>query len=132
MIATAILIILAAICNAVMDICSHKYHQSIFYWKFNLNDQWWDAETSWRNKYINRTPSLGRRKIKVGYLEFNLHPAFTDAWHFFKSLMIIFLFLAIAICPAESIKESIFVFVVGGIIYNTTFSLFYKKILIRK
>lgn len=130
MIATAILIILAAICNAVMDVVSHKYRLSIFaYDDFKEHDQFWDASISWRNKYVGLSPQNGRRKM---FWNINLHPAFTDAWHLFKSLMIIFLFLAIAICPTESIKESIFVFVAVGIIYNTTFSLFYKRILIKK
>ena len=128
---TAILITLAAICNAVMDVCSHKYQQSIFYWKY-FNDQWWDAQISWKNKYYLEKVSNGRRKVRIGYLQFNLHSAFTDAWNLFKSLMIIFLFLAIATCPTENIKESAAVFIGGGILYNLTFSLFYKRILIKK
>jgi len=131
MILTAILIILAAICNSVMDICSHKYQQSIFYWKY-FNDQFWDATISWKNKYYLGKVSNGRRKVRIGYLQFNYPVQITDAWHLFKTIMIFAFIGAIATCPTQNIKESLFVFIVGGIIYNCTFSLFYKLILIRK
>lgn len=130
MIATAILIILAAICNAVMDVVSHKYNQSIFaYDDFKEHDQFWDASISWRNKYIGLSQYNGRRKL---FWNINYPVQITDAFHLFKMIMIFAFIGAIAICPTESIKESIIVFVVGGIIYNTTFSLFYKRILIKR
>jgi hypothetical protein len=125
---TFTLISIAAICNAIMDIVSHKFLVSIFNSK-RFNRQFWDAELSWRNKYVGLSPQNGRRKL---FWNINLHPAFTDAFHLFKTIMIFAFIGAIATCPTNNIKESLFVFIVGGIIYNCTFSLFYKLILIRK
>jgi hypothetical protein len=128
MITTFILISIAAICNAIMDIVSHKFLISIFNSK-RFNRQFWDAELSWRNKYVGLSPQNGRRKL---IWQFNYPVQITDAWHLFKTIMIFAFIGAIATCPTQNIKESLFVFIVGGIIYNLTFSLFYKLILIRK
>jgi len=124
-----ILIALAAICNAVMDICSHHYYYSVF---TMFNSQYWNANVSWANKYINGEPSIGRKKWLYGML--NIPVQITDAWHLFKSLMIVFLISAIPFCPSNELglPEWIYysaVIIAGGTVWNLTFNLFYKHLL---
>lgn len=117
---SVIFVILAAICNAVMDKISFHYYKSIF---VKYKPLFWYPQVSWKNKYINGNPMYGRRK----FLGFNLHPAFTDAWHFFKSGMIIFLVLAIVFYnPIVNIWIDIIIF---GALWNVIFVQFFNNIL---
>jgi len=118
--------ILASICNSVMDTSSHHYHTSILK-KFNPN--WWNAEVSWKNKYVNGDPSLGFRKI---WKNINYPVQLTDCWHFFKTLMIIFLTLSVVTFDSDLIVESYYYLLYVGLygtVWNVVFSLFYDKIL---
>jgi hypothetical protein len=74
---------LAAVCNAVMDKSVHHYPISKLK---KLNPNFWNGEISWRNKYVNGDPKLGRVKW---YFGFNKPVQLTDAFHMFKMLMII-------------------------------------------
>ena len=85
---TLILIFIAGLSNGIMDAVSFNFQHKLF-----RDKPWWDNNPftgSWKNKYRNRNeraalkllPSLGV------YL-------FTDAWHFFKNLMIFSLLGAI-------------------------------------
>lgn len=115
-----IFVILAAICNAIMDKISFHYYKSIF---VRYKPLFWYPQVSWKNKYINGNPMYGRRK----FLGFKLHPAFTDAWHFFKSGMIIFLVLAIVFYnPIVNIWIDIIIF---GALWNIVFVQFFNNIL---
>jgi len=120
-------ICLAAICNAIMDTLSHHYPVSIFKYK---DKQWWDPSVSWRNKYNLGKVYLGRRKFNGLII-----PVFlTDAWHLFKQLMIVFIFLSIVTFENICVND-IFGFVVILLIYGFSwwafFTLFYKRILRR-
>lgn len=118
-----ILIILAATCNAVMDICSHKFNSSVF---SKLNPWWWNAEISWKNKYINRNPSEGRKKL---FWKINYPVQLTDAWHFFKMLMLVLICLAVVFYrPVFNWWADILYF---GTAWNCTFSLFYSKVFVK-
>lgn len=126
-----IFIILAAICNAVMDTSVHHFHTS----KFNtLNPYFWDGEISWKNKYIDGDPSKGRVKWYFGV---NKPVQITDAFHFFKMLMITFICLSVITfdkCAVlfgceYSVLNFLVILGVYGTIWNTVFSLFYNKIL---
>ena len=94
-----ILIFLAGIANAIMDTTQFHFEQSIFR---KLNKQWWDGTVSWKNKYINRVVRCGKRKILNGL--FNYPVLLTDAFHLFKSLMIIFICLAVVFYTPISVK----------------------------
>lgn len=125
-----ILIGLAAICNAVMDVTQFHYDNSSF---SKLNKQWWDGTVSWKNKYIAGDPRQGRTKWFNGY--FTKPVQITDAFHFFKTLMIIFICCAIAFfepLPLYGETKSIIYYPLNilllGITWNVTFSLFYKTI----
>ena len=131
---------LAAICNALMDISAHKFESSIFSHKDPFI---WDAKVSWKNKYNNRDPELGRRRWFYGLIV--LHPAFTDAWHFAKSLMIVCICAVVALLDYEVIthlnmittqygfiKLTIGIFLILGISWNVTFSFFYDVVFRKK
>ncbi len=126
-----ILIALAAMCNAVMDTSVHHYHSSILK---NLNPYFWDGEISWRNKYNNGDPNQGRVKWFLGLAK---PVQITDAFHFFKMLMIIFITLSILTFNKCEVLVGCeyhwysFLGLLGiyGVLWNTTFSLFYNKIL---
>ena len=129
-----VFIILAAICNAIMDKTQFHYHRSIFY-TWNLNRYWWNGAVSWRNKYINHDVSQGRRKILNSHLNYPVQ--LTDAFHFFKMLMIIFLCCSIiTFNPCDvfidctiHVVNFLLILLFYGIIWNTTFKIFFKYIL---
>ena len=126
-----IFITLAAICNAIMDTSVHHYSTSVFK---KLKPEFWNGEISWKSKYINGDFNKGRVKWI-----FNLDKPvqLTDAFHFFKMLMIIFICLSIMTfdkcasfigCEYQWYSFTIML-LIYGIIWNSTFSLFYNKIL---
>jgi len=126
-----LLFLLASICNAVMDTSVHHYSTSIF---TKLNPLWWNGETSWKNKYVNGDSAQGRVKWLFGM---NKPVQLTDAFHFFKMLMIVFICGSIVTFNPSLVFINLpipwytylFVFFIYGFIWNMTFSLFYNKIL---
>jgi len=123
-----IFLILASICNAIMDTSVHHYDSSIF---TNYNMLWWDGEISWKNKYVDGDTEKGRVKWFFGI---NKPVQLTDAFHFFKMFMIIFICLAI-VCGVFGVIEHqwytfLSLFIGYGITWNVVFSRFYDKILI--
>jgi hypothetical protein len=139
-----IFIVLASICNAVMDILSHHYTRSIF---SKLDREWWNPFYSWKNKYLYGDPDNGR--LTIYYLtnipkwvkrligDFNYPVQLTDAWHLFKMLMIIFICLSIItfdkkevlINSSYNIVTFPIILLVYGLTWNLTFTLFYKHLL---
>ena len=120
-----LLVALAAICNAVMDVISFHYKQSIF---TKYNPQWWNPAISWKNKYIDWDNDVRMEKvIYIGNLFSIKYPTFlTDAWHFFKSLMIVLLGFAIVFYnPVVNIYVDI---ILVGLAWNLIFNVFYNKI----
>lgn len=120
-----LLVALAAICNAVMDVISFHYKQSIF---TKYNPQWWNPAISWKNKYIDWDNDVRMEKvIYIGNLFSIKYPTFlTDAWHFFKSLMIVLLGFAIVLyVPVVNIYVDI---ILVGLAWNLIFNVFYNKI----
>ncbi len=81
-----ILFALAAACNAVGDKLAHHFTSSVFK---NLDPYFWDPMISWKNKWVN-----GKRRKLIGPINYPVQ--LTDAWHFFKSLMLVFLGFAVA------------------------------------
>ncbi len=117
---TLIAIILAAVCNAVMDTTTHHYGNSIFR-RFPIN--YWNPERSWQNKYHEETWEL-RFKFPFAWIA-----NFLDAWHLFKMLMLIFIFIAIMFYkPTLAWYWEAAIFYVA---WNGTFELFYQKIFIK-
>ena len=120
---------LASIANAIMDTSVHHFSTSVFK---NLNKLFWDGEISWKNKYINGDVKLGRRKWKYGL---NYPVQLTDAFHLFKMLMIVFLAMSVITFDKTFFVQDYNLISFGavlalyGFIWNTTFSLFYNKLL---
>ena len=123
-----LLVALAAACNAVMDVLSFRYKQSIF---TKYNPQWWNPAISWKNKYISDTYSGVniniRKKLFIGNLFMIDYPIFlTDAWHLFKSLMIVLLGFAIVLyVPVVNIFVDILLI---GLAWNLIFNVLYDKV----
>jgi divalent metal cation (Fe/Co/Zn/Cd) transporter len=107
----------ASACNAVMDTLSHHYYVSIF---SRLNPKFWDPAVSWEFA----------KKIK--YTKYKV-----DAWHLFKSLMIIFICLSVLVMARSQAPIThhiigwIIDLVVYGCVWNLVFNYFYNHILIR-
>ena len=109
---------LAAICNAVMDVVSFHYWDSIF---FKLSKhKWWDPKVSWMNKY----DEYGKRKKWLWGL-INKPVQFTDSFHFFKMLMIIFIIIAIVTYKG---MELWYYLPLSYVAWNGCFLLFYRYI----
>lgn len=119
-----VLVVLAAVCNAVMDVLQFHFRSSIFE---NYNRKWWDPAISWKNKYEYWDNYLRKRKkINIFNLLYINYPIFlTDAWHFFKSSMVVLLGLAIVFyTPVINIYIDI---ILIGLVWNMFFLIFYKK-----
>lgn len=124
---TLIFWILAAIFNSAMDVVAHKYDSSIFTKK--NNPQYYDKRISWRNKYIDGFPHNGRTYWKIGKFKLVKHTAFTDAWHLFKSLMIVCLAISIVTYQYDNVLTSLIHFCILGFVWIQSFNLFYNKLL---
>lgn len=126
----------SAICNSIMDTLTHHFGSSIFK---DLNANFWNALLSGNNKYINGIPSLGRKYITVLGIKIIIPSFFSDAWHPFKSAMVICLAFAVVNYHPSTVFDSqqyqyakeynqcldISIF---GLSWNLTFSFFYKHV----
>ena len=120
---TILFLILAAICNAVMDVLSTRFYVSIF-GNFK-NRQFWDWNISWRNKWSWGDKANGEKF----FLSSSMLSFMTDGWHLAKGLMIVFISLAIvSYKPLFGLIDIILFNCIWGIV----FELFYTKLLIRK
>lgn len=115
------LVALAAVCNAVMDVVSFHFQDSVF---SKYDHQYWNPVISWKNKYVDWDGGNKERKRIWGI---KVAPAFTDAWHFFKSGMIVLLVLALVLY--KPLVNQWLDFVLIGVIWNVVFGLFYRVVL---
>lgn len=132
-----VLFILAAICSASMDVAQFHYGKSIFI-NFN-NDQYYNPEKSWLNKYIGGKYENGIRKWFFGLLDY---PVFlTDFWHLMKTSMLFLIVASVVLyTPTLTIFNLgfckplllIFDFIIFGTLWNTFFSIFFNRILVKK
>lgn len=77
---------------------------------------------------------MGIRIEKTGEIDtkIKIHPSFTDAWHFFKSLMIIVMCMLGVLDSPWLEANPILGLIILGFVWNGTFGLFYNYILIKK
>jgi hypothetical protein len=118
---------MAAVCNAVMDVISYHWYGSSLVNK--VSAAWWNPDFSWRNKYSGRDPKNGLRKWWI------FDVPCTDAWHTFKSLMVVFVVLSVITFDLGVVDlwwVRVVAFCVYGIVWNVVFNLFYNKILRNK
>ena len=119
-------VLLAGICNAVMDVLSFRYYTSVFYkYKDRFNIDYWNPNLSWANKWKDYNPDKGERFLGSS----TIFVALTDGWHLFKSLMLTFLSIAIAL--HTNIYHPIVDFLLVRIAFGIGFNLFFKKILFK-
>ena len=116
--------ILAAICNAVMDVLAFKYKLSVFK---KLNPDFWNPSISWRNKYKNNLYNQGPAFFgSTTFFAFT-----TDAWHLFQFLSNSFMTLSLVILINDlfdtSLLTNILIFFGFKFIFGSTFELFYSK-----
>ena len=78
--------------NAVMDTLSFRYDTSVFS-NFSHFQHWLDPRISWKNKWKNGDPAQGEAFV----LSSTACVAATDAWHFFKSVAVTCVLLAILV-----------------------------------
>ena len=122
---SVIFIILAGICNAVMDIIQFKFQGSVFI-KFPKLKQWADPKLSWRNKWKDGDPSQGERF----FLSSTVFVWITDLWHFAQSFMISFFVLAAIFY--NPIFNYIIDFIILKIAFSLSFELFWGHIFLNK
>jgi hypothetical protein len=118
-----ILIILAGICNAIMDALRTRYNKSIF--RDFRNQLWIDPALSWPNKWKNGDRSQGERFFGSSTFLVWL----TDLWHLAKFLMLLFITFSIAL------YDPIIVWWIDWFIlycaFTIPFEIFYSKVLIK-
>jgi len=115
-------IILAGICNGVMDTLFTRYDQSVFK---NFDPLFWDPRKSWVNKWKSYSPNKEKFLFSSTILVF-----LTDAWHLFKALMIGFIMLGI-VCY-KPVFGGVIDFFLLYTLFTGTFTLCYDYILKRK
>lgn len=113
---TIILFILSAICNAITDIISRHFEISIF--------------SSYNNKYWNPSVSCNDDNVCNKMCCLQVFRCL-DAYHLFKSLMIIFLILAIVFYNKKN-SNIVLDFMMYSLIWNCTFSICYDWLFIKK
>ena len=152
---------LAALCSAAMDTVDHHWSTSIF--SLIKNPKWrlfFNENKGWLNKYNFRDIKYGRKTLHLYWptititdggkwwaISFsmdrffdtgiNIHPAFLDSWHSFKSLQIILMTVALVlfplstpICIFSELGKNIFATIlIYGLVWNGTFSISYNYLL---
>jgi len=96
---------LAGMCEAVMDSLQHFYDGSVFK-SPKFNENWWNPNDSWKNKWKDRNPDMGERFLGSS----TVFVFVTDAWHFFKFLSTTLITLAIVLCLFVSFKNGMSTF----------------------
>lgn len=128
-----ILISIAGISNAIMDVVNFHFHTSIFNNPKVFNPNYWNLAVSWRNKYKNGDPTQGARFFgSTSFLVF-----LTDAWHLFKFIMLWSLFIVLGYPLAISLGFDTSIGIISTIlcaraIYGAFFTLFYGRIFNKK
>ena len=115
--------ILAGISEGVMDTIQFHYTTSIF---FNCKKQlFWDPEISWKNKYKNGDPKQGPKFP----FSITLLVGLTDAWHFFKLLRNLFIFIGVLFLalPINSFWICILWVALARIVFGLSFTISYRK-----
>jgi len=114
-----ILMILAGMFNAAMDVLKVRFKTSIFqYWK---GQQWINPSLSWTNKWkpVTKFGDLIMSTVLVWV---------TDMWHFVKMLMLACISMAIVFYqPIFGIWDAFILYFA----FTATFELFFSKIFVK-
>ena len=126
-----VITVLAGACNAVMDILSHKFKESIFYNKESYDEMFWNPAKSWRNKYKwNDEKFVAEPKFwgSTTFLVFT-----TDAWHLFQFFLFKLVFWLVVLSPSFSLLENNYLskvldFIILHSIFTFSFEICYSYI----
>jgi len=116
------LILISGASEGIMDSIQFHFERTPFY-KFK-NQKFWNPGISWRNKWKNGDPSQGERfRFSSTFLV-----SLTDAWHLFKMLRNIGIFISIPLISyqSESPLQVILFALCLRIVYGIGFRLMYK------
>ncbi len=124
---------LSSVCRALHNTLIHHFNISIFNGK---NNQWWDPNISWTNKYIDNDPTKGFKKWLTFKFKITNLQQFSDAWHTFNTLEIFCNWLAILTVLTFSLTINSIIplalFIgLSFISYNLTFSICYDWLYIK-
>lgn len=124
---TLILVILAGILNAAMDIIvsSKRYSKSVFKMLPKNWEPFFDSTVSWQNKWKNGDRNQGEKFF--GSSTFLVWT--TDAWHLFKTTML--LCFSVAIVIYSPMVHPIIDAVIYWLTFGTVFELFWSKIFLK-
>lgn len=105
---------------------SIKFDYASFDKKFNANDQFWNPEISWRNKYKNHNPEQG----EAYFLSKSLFVSFTDGYHLTRTIEHTFLVSGIVIRLGSKTKlwEYALDFLANMAVYKLSFTATYELI----
>lgn len=127
------LIIIAAISNSILD--SLQFHYSISFFKKLKNQQFFNPELSWKNKW--KFDVKGNIIGEKFFGSSTIFTSLTDAWHLFKLIMLTSLFAAIVLYKPiielnGDFAELIINFILLRAIYGIVFELVFSRILVKK
>jgi len=119
---------LAAIGSAMMN--TLQFHWYKFRWKDKVNDQWWNPNKSWRNKYIDGDPKKGLKYKGIwGWMS-----NFLDAWHTFKMVSIFLVSFSILCFDFNNrfffdtyLLNQVVWLAIFGVAWNFNFNYFFTK-----
>jgi len=117
-----ILFVFAGIFEAVMDKLQFHYEISIF--KKFKNQLFWNPTISWRNKYKDGDPTKGEKF----FLSKTLFVGLTDAWHLFKLLRTLSIFIGIffLFIPCVTKMECLLFVIIARVLFGISFTIFYN------
>jgi hypothetical protein len=131
-----LLLFIAALSNSVMDVISFKFDISIFS-HLKKWENWFNPSQSWKNKYKNKNPQNGAAFF--GSTTFLVW--ITDAWHFFKMIMLSCFSIAIILGinsiafsnynTTKLIAIDISLFLIIKTFHGLVFELFWKNLFIK-
>tara|TARA_B100000497_G_scaffold93417_1_gene104504 strand:- start:676 stop:1074 length:399 start_codon:yes stop_codon:yes gene_type:complete len=126
-------LLLAGICNAIMDSILFHWEKSIF--KGSKLEWWANPKVSYKNKWKNYSNSEDGEKFPGSSTIFVW---VTDLWHFAQSFMITFFVLgvlfydSIVVIKGYPLVSLLIDFVILKGVFSLTFELFWGKILKKK
>lgn len=126
---TPILIILAGVFNATMDVLKYRFKTSIFKdWK---GQNWVNPVISWHTKWEIDKKIFGRQINIVDKLFSTVLVWVTDMWHFVKMSMLVCIMYSIVLYQPLT-QYMLLDVIILYFIFTGTFELFFSKIFIKK
>ena len=125
-ISTIVLVVIAAITNAIMDILQQKYKASIFSNLNRYSSQFWNPKLSWKNKW--KWSEDKQTFVEKFPLSSTVLVWTTDAWHLMQMIFHTSWQLAIAI----NTPNPVLTFVVLKTINSGVFELITRYFLVKR